>query len=118
MFSDTQFVQNAMSVRFQSTIIHTAIQNTARINKKKVKKFRKKYAEVVEGKNVNVWNINQYTYFLSNITIHFIATQLQVSVQYQDVKNFLKKVNMHKNYTLHLWKKLVSKLWKIGSYAS
>jgi hypothetical protein len=50
MFSDTQFVQNAMSVRFQSTSIHTAIQDNARIKKKKVKKFRKKYAEVVEGK--------------------------------------------------------------------
>jgi len=52
MFSDTQFVQNAVSVRFQSTSIHTAIQNNARIKKKKVKKFRKKYAEVVEGKKL------------------------------------------------------------------
>lgn len=52
MFSDNQFVQNVMSVRSQSTSIHTAIQNNARIKKKKVKKFRKKYAEVVEGKKL------------------------------------------------------------------
>jgi len=74
MFSDTQFVQNAVSVRFQSTSIHTAIQNNARIKKKKVKKFRKKYAEVVEGKKINVWNIDKYTDFLSNISFHKTST--------------------------------------------
>jgi hypothetical protein len=108
MFSDTEFVQNTISVRFQSTSIHTAIQNNARIKKKKVKKFRKKYAEVVEGKNVNVWNIDKYTDFLSNITIHFIAAQLHVLVNYRTIirlsnKHFLKRGNMHTKYTLHLF---------------
>jgi hypothetical protein len=49
-FSDAQFMQKAVSVRFQSTNIHTAIQNSAKIKKKKIRRSKKKYAEVVEGK--------------------------------------------------------------------
>jgi hypothetical protein len=49
MFSDVQCVQNGVSVRFQSTSTHTAIQNSAKIKKKKVRRLRKKYAELVEG---------------------------------------------------------------------
>jgi hypothetical protein len=49
-FSDTQFMQNAVSVRFQSTNIHTAIQNSPKTKKKKIRRSKKKYAELVEGK--------------------------------------------------------------------
>jgi hypothetical protein len=52
MFLDTRFVQNGVSVRCQSTSTHTAIQNIAKVKKKKVRRFRKKYAELVEGKKL------------------------------------------------------------------
>jgi hypothetical protein len=50
-FSDAQFMQNVVSVRFQSTNIHTAIQNSVKTKKKKIRRSKKKYAELVEGKN-------------------------------------------------------------------
>jgi hypothetical protein len=50
-FSDAQFLHNVLSVRFQSTNIHTAIQNSAKTKKKKFRRSKKKYAELVEGKN-------------------------------------------------------------------
>jgi hypothetical protein len=50
-FSDAQFIQNVVSVRFQSTSIHTAIQNSDKTKKKKIRRSKKKYAELVEGKN-------------------------------------------------------------------
>jgi hypothetical protein len=50
IFSDAQYVQNGISVRLQSTSINTAIQSSVKIKKKKVRRLRKKYAELVEGK--------------------------------------------------------------------
>lgn len=52
MFPDTHCVQNKVSVRFQSTSVHTAIQNSAKIKKKKARRLKKKYAELVEGKRI------------------------------------------------------------------
>lgn len=46
--NDVQFMQNSVSVRFQSTNIHTAIQNSAKTKKKKSRRSKKKYAELVE----------------------------------------------------------------------
>jgi hypothetical protein len=51
-------------------------------------------------------NTDKYTDFLSNTTIHFIATQLHVSVHYRNIirlsnKKNLKTVNMHAKYKLH-----------------
>ncbi|XP_021914450.1 DNA-directed RNA polymerase, mitochondrial isoform X2 [Zootermopsis nevadensis] len=46
--NDTHCVQNKVSVRFQSTSVHTAIQNSAKIKKKKARRLKKKYAELVE----------------------------------------------------------------------
>jgi hypothetical protein len=51
-------------VRFQSTNIHTAVQNSAKIKKKKLRKFRKKYAELVEGKKKLSSGITEYSYTL------------------------------------------------------
>ncbi|KAJ9581673.1 hypothetical protein L9F63_023149, partial [Diploptera punctata] len=40
--------ENALFMRFQSTNTHTAIQNAAKVKKKKTKRSKKKYAELVE----------------------------------------------------------------------
>lgn len=46
--NDTYGLENALFVRFQSTNIHTAVQNAAKVKKKKTRRLKKKYAELVE----------------------------------------------------------------------